>query len=170
MNTNPYVTLALNAIKHYLTLGQYLQPPNPLPEELQTRSGAFVSLKKNHALRGCIGTIVPVQDNLAKEIIRNAISAAVEDPRFDPVTEDELPDLTLSVDVLTPLEKVEGTADLDCKKYGLVVRHGNKQGVLLPDITGVDTVEEQIRICRKKAGLGNKEAVEYFRFEVTRYK
>lgn len=142
--------------------------PLDLPEELKRNAGVFVSIKKGKQLRGCVGTMAPSEDNLALEIIRNAVSAAAHDPRFDPVSKEELSSLTFSVDVLTPAEKTD-RGGLDCKKYGIMIASGDKQGILLPNLEGIDTVEEQIDICRKKAGLGENEPIEISRFRVERY-
>ncbi|MBI4389588.1 MAG: AmmeMemoRadiSam system protein A [Nitrospinae bacterium] len=170
MIPHPFVALAIKSIQYYLDHNAYLPCPENLPDDLKTKSGAFVSIKKNKSLRGCIGTILPVEDNLAREIVRNAVHAAVQDPRFPPVIRKELPDLTFSVDVLSPLEKIHDAIELDCKKYGLLLKTESKQGVLLPDIEGVETVQDQIRICRKKAGLAEDEPAEMFRFQVKRYR
>lgn len=169
MDIHPIVDLAVKSVHYYLRHKKILPCPADIPDELKTKAGAFVSITKQKALRGCIGTITPVEGNLAMEIIRNAVHAAMEDPRFSPVSSDELPHLSFSVDVLTPLEKVNTACELNCKEYGLVLKNEHKQGVLLPDLEGVDSVEEQIRICRKKAGLKSDEPVEMFRFQVKRY-
>lgn len=169
MDSHAIVDLAVKSVQHYLRHREWLPCPADIPDELKKRAGVFVSIKNQKNLRGCIGTITPVEDNLALEIIRNAIHAATEDPRFSPITSDEIPYLSFSVDVLTPMEKVKNPADLDCKKYGLLLKSGHKQGVLLPDLEGVPTVEEQIRICRKKARMNTDEPVEMFRFQVIRY-
>jgi AmmeMemoRadiSam system protein A len=137
---------------------------------MQGKAGVFVSLHKGGELRGCIGTIEPAEGNIALEIINNAISAATRDPRFFPVTVDELPQLDYSVDVLTEPEPVASEKDLDPKKYGAIVEAGWRRGLLLPDLEGVDTVERQIEICRVKAGIEPKEPVKLYRFEVKRYK
>jgi len=129
----------------------------------------FVSLKKKGNLRGCIGTFIPTQENIAQEIIKNAISAAVDDPRFSPVTISELGDLTISVDVLSPPEEISDISELDPKKYGVIVSSGYKKGLLLPDLEGVDTAEEQVDIARRKAGIYPDEKVKLYRFEVKRY-
>ncbi|MFQ5717167.1 MAG: AmmeMemoRadiSam system protein A [Nitrospinales bacterium] len=167
-NPNPYTALAAESVKYYLENGRMPGLPQNLPEELKKKAGVFVSIKKGKKLRGCIGTMAPSEDNLALEIIRNAVSAAAKDPRFDPVSKEELPSLTFSVDVLTPAEKAD-RGGLDCKKYGIMIASGHKQGILLPNLEGIDTVEEQIDICRKKAGLGKNEPIEIFRFRVERY-
>jgi len=165
----PHVALAIDAVKYYLENGEPPPGPAPLPEELKRRGGAFVSIKKNGKLRGCIGTVTPAEPSLAREIIRNAISAATRDPRFPPVSPEELAGLTFSVDVLTPPEKVSGVAGLDAGTYGVILKSGDKQAVLLPDLEGIDTVEAQIDICRKKAGVGENDPVELLRFRVERF-
>lgn len=140
-----------------------------LPAELAKPAGAFVSLKKQGRLRGCIGTFLPTKPTAAEEVIRNAVSAATEDPRFSPVNRQELEQLEVSVDILAAPEPVNILAELDCKRYGVIVRRGNRSGLLLPDLEGVDSVEEQIDIAKQKAGIAPNESVEIFRFEVTRY-
>ena len=127
------------------------------------------TLKKDGQLRGCIGTFAPTQTTLAAEIIRNAVLAATEDPRFEPLREDELPTLQVSVDVLSEPEKVENEAQLDPKEYGVIVQQGHRRGLLLPDLEGVDTVEEQLHIAKRKAGIADTAAVDLFRFRVRRY-
>ncbi len=135
--------------------GKYAKLPDGLPEELtKTRAGAFVSIKKNGTLRGCIGTFEPTQASVAEEILCNAVSAASHDPRFDPVTEEELPELVYSVDVLSSPEPIASSDQLDVRRYGVIVQNGDRRGLLLPDLAGVGTVEEQISIARKKAGIG----------------
>lgn len=161
--------LARNVLKHYLEKGRMPELPAPLSPEYREKAGAFVSLKKRGRLRGCIGTIEPVRENLAAEIAANAVSAALRDPRFPPVNREELPELSISVDILSPLERISSEGDLDPKKYGVMVCSGLHSGLLLPDLEGVDTVGEQIRIARQKAGIEPGEPVELYRFKVTRY-
>ncbi len=165
-----YADLARQSIIYYLDQGQVMPCPDSLNGELKKKRGTFVCLKKGKQLRGCVGTIVPVRENLAQEIIQNSVNAATEDPRFSPVGKEEIPQLSFSVDVLSPLEKVQTKSDLDTKRFGLVVRGKSSQGVLLPDIEGVNSVDDQIKICKRKAGLENDEDLEYFRFSVQRYK
>lgn len=165
-----FVRLARYSLEHYVKTGEIASLPNDLADELTgTRTGAFVSLKKNGRLRGCIGTIQPCRNSLAEEILQNAVSACAHDPRFNPVTEDELPYLVYSVDVLTTPQKIESAEELDPKKYGVIVTNGSKRGLLLPDLEGVDTVEEQLAISRQKAGIMPDEKVELYRFEVIRH-
>ena len=161
--------LAREALRHYLERGRPLAPPEPLPDDLSMRAGAFVSLKKGGELRGCIGTVEPVRKNLAEEIIMNAVSAGMKDPRFEPVRAEEIDDLEISVDVLMPPERIEDPGGLDPRKYGVLLRSGQRSGLLLPDLEGIDTAAEQIAIARRKAGIGPREPVELYRFEVRRY-
>jgi AmmeMemoRadiSam system protein A len=166
---HPLVKLAKDTIEHYVREGKTIDPPKELTQEMQGQAGVFVSLHKHGALRGCIGTFEPTQDNVAEEIIQNAISSATRDPRFPPVHPDELADLDISVDVLSPPEPVESMAELDPKRYGVIVERGWRRGLLLPDLEGVDTVEYQVEIARRKAGIGPREPVQLYRFEVKRY-
>jgi len=166
---DPYVELARRAIEAWVREGRRIPPPPDLPAELFTRrAGAFVSLKKQGLLRGCIGTYLPTEENLAQEIIENAIRAATEDPRFPPVRPEELPHLSITVDVLSPPEPCT-VEDLDPKRYGVIVEKGWRRGLLLPDLPGVDTVEEQLRIAKMKAGLSPDEPCEIYRFTVERH-
>jgi AmmeMemoRadiSam system protein A len=165
-----YVRLARETIENYIKQVKIITPPLDLPEEMiNQRAGVFVSLKKNGNLRGCIGTFMPTQENIAREIIKNAISAAVDDPRFPPVTASELGDLAISVDVLSPPEEIFDVSELDPEKYGVIVSSGYKKGLLLPDLEGVDTIEEQVDIAKRKAGIYPGEKVKLYRFEVKRY-
>jgi AmmeMemoRadiSam system protein A len=163
------VELARKTIETYVREGKIIKPPDPLPPEMCGKAGVFVSLKKHGELRGCIGTYMPSCDCIGNEIINNAISAASKDSRFHPVEEDELKNITYSVDILTCPEKVSSINELDPKKYGIIVVSGYRRGLLLPDLDGVDTVEDQIRIAKMKAGILPYEEVEIYRFEVKRY-
>ena len=164
------VELARQSIEEYIRKGKRISPPQDLSPELSSRAGVFVCIKKHGNLRGCIGTFEPCRDTVAEEVIHNAVAAAAQDPRFRPITEDELDAIEYSVDVLSTPEKIQGMSDLDPKKYGVIVVHDMKRGLLLPDLEGVDTVEEQLRIARTKAGIWADEDIEIFRFSVTRYR
>ncbi len=164
-----YVQLARASLEHYLRTNRLLPVPDPAPAGMDSRAGAFVSLKKHGELRGCIGTIEPVRRNLAEEIINNAVSAGVEDPRFWAVQLEELPELTISVDVLAPPEPIDSEDDLDPRRYGVIVSGRGRVGLLLPNLEGIDTVAEQVGIARQKAGLRPDEPAQLARFEVTRY-
>lgn len=163
------VELARNTITHYVRRGKTIAPPEELTSEMERQAGVFVSLHRQGALRGCIGTLEPMHSNTAQEIIQNAISAASRDPRFPPVQAGELDDLEVSVDVLSPPEPIESADELDPKRYGVIVQSGWRRGVLLPDLEGIDTAECQVEIARRKAGIGSSEPVQLYRFEVKRY-
>lgn len=167
--SHPYVQLANEAITQYIISGEVKETLNPLPEDLKKQAGVFVSIKKKGKLRGCIGTFQPKQPNLAREIIHNAISSATQDPRFPAITKEELPDLAISVDILSTPESVKELKDLDPKRFGVIVSKGWRRALLLPDLEGVDTVEEQLQIVRHKAGIAPYEDIEIMRFEVKRY-
>ena len=167
---HPLVKLAKETVEKFVLSGETTQIPADLSSEMKGRAGVFVSIKENGELRGCIGTFSPCTKNVACEIIHNAISAATQDPRFLPVSPEELNGLEYSVDVLTSPEKVAGKKELDPKKYGVIVKSGERRGLLLPDLEGVDTVDEQISIASIKAGIHPSEKIELYRFEVKRYK
>jgi AmmeMemoRadiSam system protein A len=167
---HPLVVLAKDTVEKYVKEGGKTEPPKILTPEMEEKAGVFVSIHERGDLRGCIGTFEPQQRNVAEEIITNAISSATSDPRFDPVTPDELPYLDYSVDVLTHPEPVADKSSLDPKKYGVIVACGWRRGLLLPDLEGVDTVDYQIDICRQKGGISPHEPVQLHRFEVKRYK
>lgn len=165
-----YVRLARNTIENYIRTGSLISLPEKLPKEMyRQRAGVFVSIKKEGRLRGCIGTLQATQPSVAEEILHNAISASVNDPRFSPIEQDELDRLTISVDVLGDMEKIESPAQLDVKRYGVVVTSGQRRGLLLPNLDGVDTIDDQIAIAKRKAGIGSGEPVQLERFEVVRH-
>jgi len=168
---DPFVRLARASVEHYILRHRKMEMPGDLPAELTARrAGAFVSIHEHGKLRGCIGTISPVRDCLAQEIIDNAVSASTRDPRFSPIRADELKWLEISVDVLGDPEPVSSPDELDVKRYGVIVTKGRKRGLLLPDLDGVDTVEEQISIAKSKAGIADwDKKVELQRFEVVRH-
>lgn len=164
---HPLVSLARKAIISHLS-GASLPQPETF-EDPGDAAGTFVSLKKAGQLRGCIGTIQPVRSTLVQEVVDNAVSAATRDPRFQPLTLEELDEITISVDVLGIPEPVSGLEDLDPSRFGVIVKCGWRKGVLLPDLPGITTPEEQVRVARLKAGIGTEEIVELQRFEVKRY-
>nr|WP_297770234.1 AmmeMemoRadiSam system protein A [uncultured Butyrivibrio sp.] len=167
---DPYVKLAYQSVVSYILKGKKLALPGNLPSEmLNIRAGAFVSIHKNGALRGCIGTIGPTQNNVALEIIENGISASTRDPRFSPIRPDELKDLEINVDVLGRPQDISGLDELDVKRYGVIVTSGHKRGLLLPDLEGVDTVEEQVAIAMQKGGITEDDEIKLQRFEVIRH-
>lgn len=166
------VRLARQVLERYFSGHKDIDiDPEEVPDEFAARrAGVFVSLKKHGQLRGCIGTIEPVQDSIIEEISENAVSAAIRDPRFYPVQPDELAELDISVDILTAPEPVGSLDGLDPKKYGVIVSSGGRRGLLLPDLEGIDTASEQVAIARQKAGIGPEETVKLERFEVIRYR
>lgn len=167
---DPYVKLARRSLETYIREGSRIRVPEGLPEEmLKMRAGAFVSIHKHGKLRGCIGTIEPVTGSVAEEIIRNAVSAATQDPRFDPITEDELKWLEINVDVLGKPEKISSIDQLDVKRYGVIVSRGYRRGLLLPDLEGVDTPKQQVSIALQKGGIREDENYQMERFEVIRH-
>ncbi len=164
-----YVEVARKALENYVKGEEKFEFPEELPRELKEPGAAFVSLKKRGELRGCIGTILPARENLLEEIISNAVSAGVRDPRFPPVTPEELEEITYNVDVLSEPEEVEDISQLDPQRFGVIVRSGSRSGVLLPSLEGIDTVEQQLSIAEQKAGISEVDPVEIYRFEVKRY-
>jgi hypothetical protein len=162
------VQLARKAVEKYIGEGKIFRP-RKLTAEMQQRAGVFVSLKKHGELRGCIGTFAPTRTNVAEEVVVNAISSATQDPRFMPVEASELGDLQYSVDVLTEPEPVSSVDQLNPRKYGVIVECGYRRGLLLPDLAGVDSVDEQIEICRAKAGIAAGEPIRLYRFKVKRF-
>lgn len=175
-----YVTVARRSVESYVAEGIRLDADTALTgirdeavlkDLLHRRAGAFVSIHKEGRLRGCIGTILPVCENLALELISNGISASTKDPRFSPITEKELSLLEYSVDILGEPEDIASKAELDVKRYGVIVLKGIKRGLLLPDLEGVDTIDEQIAIAKQKAGIREDDQdVKLQRFEVVRHK
>ncbi len=166
---HPIVRLARDAVELFVREGR-TPPTPPLAPEMEVQAGVFVSIHTHGRLRGCIGTFEPVQENVAREVIANAVSSATQDPRFEPIAPSELADLKYSVDVLTPPLTVDGPEGLDPKRHGVIVECGTRRGLLLPDLEGVDTVEQQILICRQKAGIMPDEPVTLQCFEVHRYR
>ncbi|MBI4296672.1 MAG: AmmeMemoRadiSam system protein B [Chloroflexi bacterium] len=166
----PLVRLAKKTVETYVREGKVIEPPAELTPEMQQKAGVFVSIHKFDDLRGCIGTFEPTRKNIAQEVIANAIGSATKDPRFERITPDELVFLNYSVDVLTEPVAVTSKEALDPKKYGLIVECGWRRGLLLPDLEGVDTVDQQIGICCQKAGIRPNEVVKLYCFQVKRYK
>ena len=166
-----YVRLARATINSWILERRRPVLPEDLPDEmLKDRAGVFVSLHKDGRLRGCIGTIQATRNNIAEEIVENGISAATKDPRFSPVRPDELDALEISVDVLGKPERISSKEELDVKRYGVIVSKGFRRGLLLPNLDGIDTVDEQISIALQKAGLSAREKnYEMERFEVVRH-
>lgn len=165
-----YITLARLSLEKYIRDGVIIDKKHSLSKELlKNKAGVFVSIKKNGDLRGCIGTIHPTKDSIAEEIIANAISAGTRDPRFNPIEEDELDELVYNVDILKEPEPISSKEQLDVRKYGVIVKKGSRVGLLLPNLDGVDTIDQQISIALNKAGIGEDEKYMMERFEVIRH-
>lgn len=160
------LALARATVERYVLTGSVGEPPDWLGEP----SGAFVTLRLGGRLRGCVGTLAPTRPDVAREIVAAAIAAAAADPRFSPVRVDELAVLEYEVDIVGPVEAVEGLDDLDPRRYGVLVEADGRRGVLLPDLAGVATAVQQVDIAREKAGLAVGVAVRLSRFTVRRYR
>lgn len=166
-----YVRLARESLEHYIKTHQMMQrPPGIKDELLKRRAGVFVTLEINKKLRGCIGTTSPTTANIADEIIHNAVSAGTKDPRFHAVREDELPWIAYSVCVLGEAEPITSMEELDVKRYGVIVSAKGRQGLLLPNLEGIDTIQQQVSIALQKAGISPNEKYAMERFEVVRHK
>jgi len=169
-NSDAYVQLAYKSVYSYVLEKKVLPVPSDIPEEmLGIRAGAFVSIHEHGKLRGCIGTIGATCENVAEEIIQNAISASTKDPRFNAITANELEFLEINVDVLGEPENISSMDELDVKRYGVIVSSGRKRGLLLPDLDGVDSVEQQVAIAMQKGGITEDDEVHLQRFEVVRH-
>lgn len=185
---HPLVLLAKSAVETFIKKGKIISSPNDLPKEyFERKAGTFVTIEKNGELRGCIGTYLPTRINIVEEIIHNAIAAATQDYRFDPIQKDELPYLSYTVYILSEPEPVKDLKELDPKKFGIIVKTGPftfpnekvvileesipyKTGLLLPDLEGVDTIEKQILIACQKGGIDpNKEKIFIYKFRVEKY-
>lgn len=171
---NPLSFLAEKAVEKYVKENQVILPPDGLPEEfLKRRAGVFVTIEENGRLCGCVGTYLPTRDNIAEETIYNAVAAATEDYRFNPVEEDDLPNLSYTVSILSEPEIVKDMKELDPKKYGIIIKTANspiKSALLLPDLEGVDSVEKQIAITCQKGGINpEKEKIAIYRFKIEKH-
>ena len=172
-----YIKLARKSIENYIKNNTKLDfnkirsefSIEFIKEVVHKKAGVFVSIHKDGELRGCIGTISPTQDTIIDEIIYNSINACSYDPRFNKVEAKELLDLDVKVDILEEPEIITSKEELDVIKYGVIVEQDNKRGLLLPNLDGVDTVEQQIKIAMDKAGISNEERMKLFRFEVKRH-
>ena len=165
---HPLVELAMKAV-HSCVLGEAGPQPEKLTPEMTHRAGVFVCIKEDGVLRGCIGTFEPTRANVAEEIVANSLCSALQDPRFPPVSPQELPHLSYTVDVLSSPEPIPDLAGHDPKKFGLMVEAAGHRGLLLPNLDGVETAQQQLNICLVKAGIHPEEPVKLYRFQVHRY-
>jgi len=185
---HPLVLLAKSAVETFIKEGKIISLLEDLPEEfLKRRAGTFVTIDKENELRGCIGTYLPTRINIAEEVIRNAIAAATEDYRFGSIQKEELPYLSYTVYILSYPEPVKDIKELNPKKFGVIIKTGPftfpnekevvfdgvipyKNGLLLPDLEGVDTIEKQISIACQKGGIDpESEKIFIYRFTVEKY-
>ncbi|MBU4274757.1 AmmeMemoRadiSam system protein A [Patescibacteria group bacterium] len=169
---NNYTSLAKSAVENYIEHGKIIAPFQDLPKEFSEKAGVFVTIKKEGQLRGCIGTYLPTKENIAEEIIHNAIAAAIEDYRFTPIQKEELPNLSYVVYILNEPEFVKDTKKLNPKKYGIIVKteDSKRAGLLLPDLENIDTIEQQISIACQKGEIDlKKENILIYRFTVKKY-
>jgi len=167
---HPFVALAHNSIQTYLESGHTLAVPANLPDALHQPGAVFVSLHMADGdLRGCRGTLTPTEPTLAEAIIKTAVASATDDPRFQPMILPEMEGLQIKVDVLSEMEPVTDISLLNEKIYGVLIQSGNRRAVLLPDIAAVNSVEQQLMLVRRKAGLSQTEPANLYRFTVTRY-
>lgn len=157
--------LARKTVEEYISTGNILNPENIQIENYNNeQAGVFVTLKINGNLRGCIGTISPTQENIINETIINAVSASTRDPRFNPVRDNELENITYSVSLLMPPEYIESKDDLNPHEYGVIVESGYKRGLLLPRLETINTVDEQLYHAMMKAGIRQGEPIKLYRF------
>lgn len=165
------VALARACVEAAASGGRAHLDPSCIPGDCtDRRAGAFVSIHKDGELRGCMGTVAPLRESLAQEIASNAVAASSRDPRFPPVSVDELERLEYSVDVLEAPEPIGSSDELDPARYGVVVSKGTRRGVLLPALPGVDDAASQVAIACAKAGIApNEEGIVLERFEVVRH-
>jgi MEMO1 family protein len=169
---NNHVELARNAIEEYVRNSKIISIPKNLPSEFyEKKCGVFVSLHKDGNLRGCIGTYLPAHNNLAEEIIYNAVAACSQDDRFYPVTAEDLRGIKIEVSLLSSPEEIKDIKELDSEKYGVIIRCSDGRcGLLLPDLDGIDSVHEQLSIACQKGGVDpRKDTFEINRFEVVKY-
>ena len=168
---DPLVQLARCAIESFVRTGCQDVPDALFGAVPVKRAGVFVSIHTaSGELRGCVATIMPSRESMAEEIIQNAKWACSEDSRFSPIRASELDGLTVKVDVLSDPEPINSPDQLDPRKYGAIVSaSGGRRGLLLPALDGIDTVEDQIAICRRKGGIRPNEPVALQRFTVERH-
>jgi AmmeMemoRadiSam system protein A/AmmeMemoRadiSam system protein B len=172
MASSELPALARRAVETFVKTGKPIAAPDEPSALLSVRAPCFVSIKTlNGDLRGCIGTVEAVKDNLAEELIANAINAANRDPRFNPISAEELANLRYSVDVLGAPEPAR-LEDLDPKVYGVIVEDESerRRGLLLPDIPGVESASQQVDIAERKAGIPPGTPLKLARFRVQRFR
>ncbi|MFA5349397.1 MAG: AmmeMemoRadiSam system protein A [Candidatus Paceibacterota bacterium] len=166
---NPFCQLAKNAVFAFIKEGKIIKANKNLPNDFNAKAGVFVSIFNKKDLRGCVGTFLPTQKNIAEEIISSAVSAC-QDTRFIPLQEKELPFLSFEVYILDRPEMIKDIEELNPKKYGILVQSSNKSGLLLPDLEGINSIDQQIEIAARKAGIDLKnEEIAIYKFLAKKY-
>lgn len=169
-NEDKYVSLARNAIETYISTGKKLKMPSNLPPEmLEGQKGVFITIKEKGALRGCLGSAKGLTRNVANEIVTNAMKAATEDPRFNPIKKEDLDFITIHVSVITNLMEVKSVTDLNPEVYGLVVENDGKHATLLPGLSTVHTSAEQLALAKRKAGIMQDDKCRLYRFTIDKH-
>jgi hypothetical protein len=148
------LNLAKQAVETYVRTNKIIEVEET-NVNLNKHQGAFVTLKKDGELRGCIGEFEP-DEPLCQVVIDMAIAAATQDPRFNPVSKNELDDLEYEISVLSPLRKINSWKEIEIGKHGVEIRHGMHRGVFLPQVAtennwDLDTFMSIL--CTQKAGL-----------------
>ncbi|MEA1926095.1 MAG: AmmeMemoRadiSam system protein A [Patescibacteria group bacterium] len=167
-----HITLAKKAVEKYVIENIIIEVSEDVPEGMITRrAGVFVTIFKNGDLRGCIGTYLPTRESIAREIILNAVAACSRDHRFDQVVENELAYLKYEVSILAEPRKIKDIQTHDPKKRGvLIISSDGRSGLLLPDLDGIETSEQQIEIASRKGGIDLlRDSVELFSFGVEKH-
>ena len=165
-----YVKIARNAIEELILNDKKYELPEDVSKELtEKKAGVFVTIKTGRMLRGCVGTLEPERENVAEEIIQNAMNAAANDPRFAHIEKEELDRMEITVDVIGEFEEIFTDDMLNVHKYGVMISKGRKKGFLLPNQTGLETTEQQVSIAKQSAGLRPRDKAKMERFEVVRH-
>ncbi|MCR5692546.1 MAG: AmmeMemoRadiSam system protein A [Bacilli bacterium] len=165
-----YVKWARQCIETYIKTKKLPPMEEILPDNfLKTKAGVFVTIHEHGELRGCLGSVKALKDNLGQEIAHNAVSAATCDSRFSPIKEEDFPYLKITVDVLSNPIPILSIMDLDVAKYGIIVENGDRKGVVLPGLSGIETPDQQIAVAKRKAGIDQGEEITLYRFEVKRH-
>ena len=165
-----YVKIARSAIEELILNDKKYEIAEDVSKELtENKAGVFVTIKVGKQLRGCIGTLEPEKDNIAEEIIQNAMNAAANDPRFSHISKEELDRMEIIVDVIGEFEEIFSEDMLNVHKYGVMISKGRKKGFLLPNQAGLETTEQQVVIAKQSAGLRPRDKSKMERFEVVRH-
>jgi aromatic ring-opening dioxygenase LigB subunit/AMMECR1 domain-containing protein len=161
--------LAREAIYCHVAKQETVRATGKLAETWGHRqAGVFVTLYRDGKIRNSLGSVFPLQTNVCDEVVRTAIAVAFQDPSHPAVDPQELPRITLSVQVVLPPEPIQRLDEVDPKQYGLIAYTGYRLGVLLPGVDGIEAAEDQVRQVMAKAGVGAGEPLWLLRFRVER--